>query len=176
MRVVRVRECRAFEEEWLCSVDALQARQNRRDLLVPYRIDNRQRACFFAKPARRRTEPRFDVAFPFGDSPRCQVLDPVVACEFQEQRPLVKRGRLGVIAFEEGGQQAQQRRAVGSFAGGVYLMQRGAGYYSHWHSDVGGVRLINVPRVTFADWFQSQPDFLATLKLGAERTEKHEVY
>jgi hypothetical protein len=33
-----------------------------------------------------------------------------------------------------------------------------------------------VPRVTFAGWFQSQPDFLATLKLGAERTEKHEVY
>jgi hypothetical protein len=121
---------------------------------------------------------------------------------------------------------------IGSFAGRVYLMQRGAGHYSHWHSDVGSGRLIgvsvnltdgeftggrfelrqadateadwhatnagagdavlfriaetlqhrvtevhgNVPRVTFAGWFQSQPDFLATLKLGAERAEKHEVY
>ena len=39
------------------------------------------------------------------------MLDPVVACEVQEQLPLMKRGRVGAIAFEKGGQQAQQRRA-----------------------------------------------------------------
>jgi 2-oxoglutarate-Fe(II)-dependent oxygenase superfamily protein len=121
---------------------------------------------------------------------------------------------------------------IGSFAGRVYLMQQGAGHYSHWHSDVGSGRLIgvsvnltdgeftggrfelrqagateadwrvtnagagdavlfriadtlqhrvteiqgDVPRVAFAGWFQSQPDFLAILKLGAETSEKHEVY
>ena len=126
VRVVRVRECRAFEEERLCSVDARQMRQDRRGLLVPYGVDHRQRSCFFAKPARCRTEPRFNVALPFSDSPRCQTLDSVVACEVQEQLSLMKRGRVGAIAFEKGGQQAQQRRAFTVIAWHAATHARGA--------------------------------------------------
>ena len=121
---------------------------------------------------------------------------------------------------------------IGSFAGRVYQMRRGAGHYDRWHSDVDGARLIgisvnltegefgggrfelrhrgsetahwdvanvgagdavlfriadtlqhrvtevegDVPRVAFAGWFQSRPDFLAVLKKGADSAEKHEVY
>jgi hypothetical protein len=34
----------------------------------------------------------------------------------------------------------------------------------------------DVPRVAFAGWFQSQPDFLSVLKRGTGTAETHEVY
>ena len=33
---------------------------------------------------------------------------------------------------------------IGSFAGRVYLMRRGAGHYDRWHSDMDGARLIGI--------------------------------
>ena len=33
---------------------------------------------------------------------------------------------------------------IGSFAGRVYLMRRGAGHYDRWHSDMDGARLIGM--------------------------------
>jgi hypothetical protein len=42
----------------------------------------------------------------------------------------------------------------------------------HRVTDVEG----HVPRVTFAGWFQSQPDFLDVLKRRSGMAEGHEVY
>jgi hypothetical protein len=56
--------------------------------------------------------------------------------------------------------------------GGDAILFRIADGLQHRVTDVEG----DVPRVAFAGWFQSRPDFLAVLKRGAGRAETHEVY
>jgi len=57
-------------------------------------------------------------------------------------------------------------------AGGDAILFRIAADLQHRVTDVEG----DVPRIAFAGWFQSEPDFLSVLKRGAERAETHEVY
>ena len=56
--------------------------------------------------------------------------------------------------------------------GGDAILFRIAADLQHRVTDVEG----DVPRIAFAGWFQSEPDFLSVLKRGAERAETHEVY
>lgn len=56
--------------------------------------------------------------------------------------------------------------------GGDAILFRIADGIQHRVTDVEG----DVPRIAFAGWFQSQPDFLSVLKGGARRAETHEVY
>jgi len=62
--------------------------------------------------------------------------------------------------------------SVTNTGGGDAILFRIAGDLQHRVTDVEG----DVPRIAFAGWFQSQPDFLAVLKHGTERAETHEVY
>ncbi|HYS25240.1 MAG TPA: 2OG-Fe(II) oxygenase [Vicinamibacterales bacterium] len=57
-------------------------------------------------------------------------------------------------------------------AGGDAILFRIAADLQHRVTDVEG----DVPRIAFAGWFQSAPDFHAVLKQGAKSAEKHEVY